>query len=119
MLFNAFVWKRQMLPEHHVGLALMYTPHPSLVPIEIAAGGLLTVTNSFENKTARAMAAISQNLIAVPPIVEGVVGGLRTAVTAVDDYAKRVQASDVKWSRDLSTSFDERLLGEILAALAG
>ena len=27
----------EMLPEHDVGLALMYTPHPSLVPIEMAA----------------------------------------------------------------------------------
>ena len=31
----------------------MYTPHPSLVPIEMASAGMLTVTNSFENKTAR------------------------------------------------------------------
>ena len=28
-------------------------PHPSLVPIEMASAGMLTVTNSFENKTAR------------------------------------------------------------------
>ena len=39
------------LREHDVGLALMYTPHPSLVPIEMASAGMLTVTNSFENKT--------------------------------------------------------------------
>jgi glycosyltransferase involved in cell wall biosynthesis len=109
----------QLLRQHDVGLALMYTPHPSLVPIEMAAGGLVTVTNSFENKTAAAMAAISRNLIAVPPTVGGVVGGLRNAVAAVDDYATRVQASDVNWSRDWSTSFDERLLGEVLAALDG
>ena len=34
----------------------MYTPHPSLVPIEMASAGMATVTNSFENKTADAMA---------------------------------------------------------------
>ena len=39
--------------EHDVGLALMYTPHPSLVPIEMASAGMLAVTNTFENKTAR------------------------------------------------------------------
>ena len=34
----------------------MYTPHPSLVPIEMASAGMLTVTNTFENKTADALA---------------------------------------------------------------
>ena len=41
-----------LLRQHDVGLSLMYTPHPSLVPIEMASAGMLTVTNSFENKTA-------------------------------------------------------------------
>ena len=50
----------ELLRAHDVGLALMYTPHPSLVPIEMASAGMLTVTNSFENKTAEAMAAISR-----------------------------------------------------------
>ena len=40
------------LREHDVGLALMFTPHPSLVPLEMASAGLVTVTNTFENKTA-------------------------------------------------------------------
>ncbi len=51
-----------VLRAHDVGLALMYTPHPSLVPIEMASAGMVCVTNSFENKTAAAMAAISPNL---------------------------------------------------------
>ncbi len=61
----------ELLREHDVGLALMYTPHPSLVPIEMASAGIVTVTNSFENKTADAMAAISANLRAVAPSVDG------------------------------------------------
>jgi glycosyltransferase involved in cell wall biosynthesis len=109
----------QLLRDYDVGLALMYTPHPSLVPIEMAAGGLVTVTNSFENKTAEAMAAISENLIAVPPTVDGIADGLRRAVAAVDQYAARVKASAVNWSRDWNTSFDSRSLAEILAALDG
>ena len=50
----------------------MYTPHPSLVPIEMASAGMLTVTNTFENKTAEALAAISANLIAAEPTIEAV-----------------------------------------------
>ena len=61
----------------------MYTPHPSLVPIEMASAGMLTVTNTFENKTADAMSAISPNLITAEPSVEGVVGGIAEAVAAV------------------------------------
>ena len=36
--------------EHDVGLALMYTPHPSLAPIEMAAAGMLTVTNTLRDQ---------------------------------------------------------------------
>jgi glycosyltransferase involved in cell wall biosynthesis len=107
----------QRLREHDVGLALMYTPHPSLVPIEMAAAGLVTVTNTFENKTAEAMAAISRNLIAVPPTVDGIVAGLRIAVAAADDHPARVRASEVRWSRDWQTSLNPGLLHDILVAL--
>ena len=70
----------ELLREHDVGLALMYTPHPSLAPIEMAAAGMLTVTNTFETKTADALAAISPNLVAVEPTLESVVAGLSEAV---------------------------------------
>ena len=95
----------------------MYTPHPSLVPIEMAAGGLITVTNSFENKTPTAMAAISENLRAVPPTIDGVVEGLRGAVAAAGDHAARIRGAEVAWSREWGTSFDEERLREIGAEL--
>jgi glycosyltransferase involved in cell wall biosynthesis len=106
-----------LLREHDVGLALMYTPHPSLVPIEMASAGMLTVTNSFENKTAEAMAAISSNLITVEPSVEAIAAGLRNAAADVEDYARRVRGSDVSWSRDWDRSFDQRLIERAAAAL--
>jgi glycosyltransferase involved in cell wall biosynthesis len=108
----------QLVREHDVGLALMYTPHPSLVPIEMAAGGLVTVTNTFENKTPAAMAAISENLRAVPPTIEGVVEGLRAAVAAAEDPVARIRGADVAWARDWRTSFSDGLLGEIDAELS-
>ena len=107
----------ELLRDFDVGLALMYTPHPSLVPIEMAAGGLVTVTNTFEHKTAAAMAEISENLIAVTPTIDGVTEGLRAAVTAADDHPRRLRGSAVNWSRDWRRSFDDRVLGEIGAAL--
>jgi hypothetical protein len=106
-----------VLREHDVGLALMYTPHPSLVPIEMASAGLLTVTNSFENKTAEAMADISSNLITVEPSLDALAAGLRDAVAAVEDYGRRARGSDVRWSRDWDLSFNDELMAQVDAFL--
>jgi glycosyltransferase involved in cell wall biosynthesis len=102
-----------LLREHDVGLALMYTPHPSLVPIEMASAGMLTVTNSFENKTAEAMSAISSNLITVEPSVEGLATGLRVAAGRVEDLEGRARGSEVSWSRDWGSSFDDELMARV------
>jgi glycosyltransferase involved in cell wall biosynthesis len=107
----------QLLREHDVGLALMYTPHPSLVPIEMASAGLLTVTNTFENKTAEALAQISGNLIATEPSIEGVVAGLRQAAAEVTDFDRRLRCSDVRWSESWEQSFDDALLARLRAVL--
>jgi hypothetical protein len=103
----------ELLREHDVGLALMYTPHPSLAPIEMAAAGMLTVTNTFETKTADALAAISPNLVAVEPGLESIVAGLRDAVGGVEDAEARVRGARVNWSRDWDESFDDALMGRL------
>jgi hypothetical protein len=108
-----------LLREHDLGLALMFTPHPSLVPIEMASAGLLTVTNTFENKTAEAMAAISSNLRAVPPGVEAIAAGIRAAAGAVSDHEARAAGAQVNWSHDWETSLPDRLLKRVLAMLEG
>jgi glycosyltransferase involved in cell wall biosynthesis len=106
-----------VLRDHDVGLALMYTPHPSLAPIEMASAGMLTVTNSFENKTPEAMAAISPNLITVEPTVEAIAAGLRAAEAGVEDFERRARGSAVRWSRDWNRSFDDGLVARIAAFL--
>ncbi len=103
----------EMLREHDVGLALMYTPHPSLVPIEMASAGMLTVTNTFENKTAEALAAISPNLIAAEPTIEGVAAALVAAAAGVEDHERRARGSAVRWSSDWSRTFDDELLARV------
>jgi glycosyltransferase involved in cell wall biosynthesis len=108
----------EVLRDHDVGLALMFTPHPSLVPIEMASAGMLTVTNTFENKTAEAMAAISPNLLAVEPTIEGIANGLLRAAAAVDDHDARARGSAVRWSRDWDASFDDHLLARVAAFLS-
>jgi hypothetical protein len=107
----------ELLTAHDVGLALMLTPHPSLVPIEMASAAMRTVTNSFETKTAAAMNAISPNLITVDPTAEGIVAGLRSAVGAADDYEARVAGAAVDWSRDWEQSFNPAVMKRVFELL--
>ncbi len=107
----------KLLREHDVGLALMHTPHPSLVPMEMASAGLLTVTNSFENKTAEAMAAISTNLVCVEPSIDGIAAGLIEVARAAGDVTRRLHGSRVHWSRDWQDSFDDVLLDRLVGVL--
>jgi hypothetical protein len=106
-----------LLTSSDVGLALMGTPHPSLVPLEMASAGMLTVTNSFETKTPEAMSAIAKNLIAVPPGLEGVVTGLQQAVEGADDYARRIEGASVDWSRDWEESLNPDVMRRVVSLL--
>jgi hypothetical protein len=108
----------RLLGEHDVGLALMYTPHPSLVPIEMACAGLLTVTNTFENKTAEVLRAISGNLIPAEPTVEGIAAALAEAAAAAGDLERRIAGAAVRWSREWESSFGDELLARVEAYLA-
>ncbi len=102
-----------LLRDHDVGLALMYTPHPSLAPIEMAAAGMLTVTNTFETKTAGALTAISPNLIPSEPTVDGVVAALAEAVAGAEDADRRVRGADVRWSRSWGESFGDDVMSRV------
>jgi hypothetical protein len=107
----------EMLLGHDVGISLMYTPHPSLVPIEMASAGMLTVTNSFENKTAEALTSISPNLIAAEPTIEGVTAALLEAAAGVHDFERRARGAAVRWKSDWKRSFDDELVARLRAFL--
>jgi hypothetical protein len=107
----SFTEYARFLHEYDVGLSLMYTPHPSLVPLEMAAAGMLVVTNTCLNKTKASLEAISTNLLACAPAPEAVAEGLRQAVAAVGDLPRRRRGSEVRWS----TSWDETFPDETMA----
>jgi hypothetical protein len=108
----------EFLTGFDVGLALMFTPHPSLVPLEMASAGLVTVTNTFETKTRGAMEAISGNLLAAEPSLDGIVAGLEQAVERAEDAEARVAGSAVDWSRNWDRSLDDRLMESVERLLA-
>jgi glycosyltransferase involved in cell wall biosynthesis len=107
-----------VLAQHDIGLALMCSPHPSLVPIEMASAGLLTVTNTFENKTSAALRGISENLIGGEPTVEGIAAALLESAADVGDYERRAAGASVRWSKNWQESFDDALLDRLEGYLA-
>ena len=107
----------EILRCHDLGLSLMYTPHPSLVPIEMASSAMVVVTNTFSNKTKEALRAISENFLGVEPTVEGIVSGLREATARVEQCDERVAASQVKWCKDWSESFNDGFMDRVKAFL--
>jgi glycosyltransferase involved in cell wall biosynthesis len=94
-----------LLPNFDVGLSLMLTPHPSLVPLEMAAAGMWTVTNTFANKSADRLRAISTNLIGVKPTVAGIRDGLWEASSKVHDIDMRLAGAKVHWPTDWTSAF--------------
>lgn len=107
----------KLMPSFDVGLSLMLTPHPSLVPLEMASAGMLTVTNSFANKTARHLHAISTNLIGVKPTIEAIRDGLVDAMSRVEDIDERLAGAQVHWPTDWADAFPPESIERIRAFL--
>jgi hypothetical protein len=71
-----------MLNRAAIGLSLMLSPHPSYPPLEMAAAGCVTITNSFDTKDLSRRAA---NMIALRSIApEAVADALDDAVQRID-----------------------------------
>lgn len=107
----------EMMSDFDVGLALMYAPHPSVPPLEMAAAGMITVTTTFENRDATDMQKITGNLIATAPDPESVAQGISEAVERVSDYEKRIENSVFKWPINWDESFNDIWLDNINALL--
>lgn len=65
-------------------LSLMFSPHPSYPPLEMAASGKLVVTNSYSVKTKDRLRAISPNILVAEPTAESVAAALVNAVGRVN-----------------------------------
>ncbi len=107
----------ETLKSADVGLSLMGTPHPSLVPIEMASAGLVTVTNIFENKDEAALTAISGNLLAARRSVIDVAAALVEAEIRSQDLEARARNSEVDWPSSWGVALDEEKMEAIEALL--
>jgi len=95
-----------------LGLCLMYTPHPSYPPLDLAASGAVVVTNRFGCK--QSLDAYSPNILCVEPSVDSLVSALRRAKALRDDEAAwSANLARAGLCRDWATS-----MGPVLDRLA-
>lgn len=104
---------QQRLREYDLGLSLMYTPHPSLLPLEMAAAGMWVVSNECINKTQAELSAISSNLLAARPTISGVSEKLGWAAANCGDIDARRAGASVNWASSWDTTFDEGMMAKI------
>jgi hypothetical protein len=98
-----------------LGLSLMYTPHPSYPPLDLAASGGVAVTNRFGRK--RSLEQYSRNIVCADLDVPSLVDALRRAsALAADTRTRRANFAASGLHRDWATSMAPAL--HRLAALA-
>jgi hypothetical protein len=103
------------LAGYDIGVSLMYSPHPSVPPLEMAAAGQVVVTTGFENRSRERMAEISGNIIAAEPGIESVGDAIVEAARRVDDFEARVRNSRFDWPRRWEDSFDNKFVARFMA----
>lgn len=83
--YDAMAWSdyAEFMGTTDLGLSLMYTPHPSYPPLDLAASGAVVVTNRFGGK--QELQGYSPNLICADLDKAALVDALRQAVALVSD----------------------------------
>lgn len=92
-----------------LGLSLMYTPHPSYPPLDMAASGAVVVTNRHGLK--RDLSPLCANIICCEPDREALVEGLRQGVALALDAPRRAAQHQVNtlqrdWASNLAGVVD-------------
>lgn len=87
-----------------VGLSLMYTPHPSYPPLDLAASGAVVVTNRCGPKVS--LDHYCRNILCAEPSVEALVTALGEAVALAQDEPRRAtNYREARIGRDWEAAF--------------
>src|SRR5690606_19069522 len=92
-----------------LGLSLMYTPHPSYPPLDLAAAGAVVVTNSYGNK--KDLGKYCQNIISASPDLESLVQAVRQGVRLSRDREQcarnlRESGFESDWAKSLGPAVE-------------
>lgn len=101
-----------------LGISLMYSPHPGVVPFEFCSTGAVVVTNIFENRPKEFFARISSNIITCEATVISLVAAIEGALDRVEDFQARRENAyrppSLDWSATFSEKFILSTLGQVL-----
>jgi hypothetical protein len=96
-----------------LALCLMYTPHPSYPPFDLAASGAVVVTNRFGNK--QSLADYCENILCAEPEPAALVQALAQGVRlACDAPARQANHQSARLGADWKSAF-----AEVIGRLAG
>ncbi|WP_438382159.1 methyltransferase domain-containing protein [Asaia sp. BMEF1] len=95
--------------EMDLGLSLMYTPHPSYPPLDLAASGCVVVTNKCGIKTN--LDKYSENIICADPDLESLVSATREALALsadIDEKQRRYARNGLarNWTESMAPALD-------------
>ncbi|MBD1602364.1 hypothetical protein [Pseudomonas typographi] len=80
-------------------LTLMSSPHPSLIPMDLAASGAVVVTNTFETKTSDYLRAISSNILPADPDLYALANAIAEGVLRTNDLQSRWNGATITWPK--------------------
>lgn len=107
------------LPQFDVCLTLMASPHPSLIPMDLAGSGVVVITNTFRTKTSSYLRGISGNIIPAGANLEELIAALQLAVERSSDVEARYNnASQMNYPRSWTDSFTPYHLSFAMDALS-
>jgi hypothetical protein len=81
----------EKINQFDLGISLMASPHPSIVPMDLAGVGCKVITNNFETKNQKYFESISENIISVDPNVQSICEAIRNLIQEIESpfYVKR------------------------------
>jgi len=86
-------------------LTLMASPHPSMIPMDLAGSGCVVVTNTFKTKTEEYLKGLSGNIIPAAPGLDEIVLALKQAKSRSEDLQERYRfAKAMEYPRDWDQS---------------
>jgi lipopolysaccharide biosynthesis protein len=105
-----------LLGRASVGISLMLSPHPSYPPLEMAFAGLITITNTFENKD---LTRRSPNIISVSEVAaQAVADALSTAIHRANSFVGTLRGTaEISGLTNCGRTFDPTQFAARLSAM--
>ena len=103
-----------------LGLSLMESPHPSMVPIDLALSGCVVVTNSYANKDEKYLRSISKNILCCPTDVKLLLAKIQEALALTQKLEIRyANAKETQYPKTWEDTFNLQVKKWLLKYIKG